>query len=58
MRVWIDKENEMHPNAEWNDSYVFTLTRKNTALFFPVLQIPGIEWTAWLYQKFMKIYLS
>ena len=34
MRVWIDKENEMHPNAEWNDSYVFTLTRKKYSTIF------------------------
>ena len=34
MRVWIDKENEMHPNAEWTDSYVFTLTRKKYSTIF------------------------
>ena len=34
MRVWIDKENEMHPNAEWNDSYIFTLTRKKYSTIF------------------------
>ncbi len=58
MRVWIDKENEMHPNAEWNDSYVFTLTRKKYSTIFSGITDTGIEWTAWLYQKFMKIYLS
>ncbi|OUP62280.1 hypothetical protein B5F13_13805 [Drancourtella sp. An177] len=34
MRVWIDKENEMYPNAEWNDSYIFTLTRKKYSTIF------------------------
>ena len=58
MRVWIDKENEMYPNAEWNDSYIFTLTRKKYSTIFRELPIYGIEWTVWLYQKFTRIYLS
>ena len=28
MRFWVDKENEMFPNKEWDGSYIFTLIRK------------------------------
>ncbi|MDF2503032.1 Qat anti-phage system QueC-like protein QatC [Clostridium sp.] len=34
MRCWIDKENEMLPCDEWNDSYIFTLNRDSYSTIF------------------------
>lgn len=34
MRFWIDKENEMLPQNEWKDAYVFSLTRKSYSTIF------------------------
>lgn len=34
MKFWIDKENEMLPVSEWEDAYVFTLTREKYSTIF------------------------
>ncbi len=34
MNFWIDKENEMRPDDNWKDSYVFTLTREKYSTIF------------------------
>jgi len=34
MRFWVDKENEMFPNKEWDGSYIFTLIRKGYSTIF------------------------
>ena len=34
MRFWVDKENEMFPNKEWDGAYIFTLIRKGYSTIF------------------------
>lgn len=34
MRFWIDKENELLPEGVWEDSYIFSLTRKKYSTIF------------------------
>lgn len=34
MKLWIDKENEMLPDLEWKDSYVFSFTREKYSTIF------------------------
>lgn len=34
MRFWIDKENEMLPENEWKDSYIFSLKRDSHSTIF------------------------
>lgn len=34
MRFWVDKENEMFPNKEWDGAYIFTLIRRGYSTIF------------------------
>lgn len=34
MKFWIDKENEMLPDNDWKEAYVFTLTREKYSTIF------------------------
>ena len=56
MRFWIDKEQESQPSGVWQDSYVFSINRKNIAQYLQILQTFGIEWIVWRLMRYMKIY--
>lgn len=34
MKFWIDKENEMLPDENWKDSYIFSLNRDSYSTIF------------------------
>lgn len=34
MKFWIDKENEMLPDSDWSESYIFSLIRKKYSTIF------------------------